>query len=157
MEKRRSNELPTLVIRRVIRAKIDQVFEAWSKPEIMSQWFFPGEGKAVITNDFRLGGSYENKMILEAGTDGHQGCGSPSAADTYIHFGEYLEISPPVKIVFTWNSHLIKDSRVTIDLRDLGDSTELTLTHTLLGTEEIKQKHSGGWEGCLAKLVNYFE
>lgn len=146
---------PTLVIRRTIHAKREKVFEAWSDPAIMNQWFFCGD-QAIVTNDFRTGGNYQNKMIFKAKVDGAHACSSPSETTTYTHSGEYLEIIPPEKLVFTWNSHLVKDSRVTIELRDLGDATELTLTHELLETEVLRQQHTEGWEGCLANLSNFF-
>lgn len=122
---------------------------------MMSQWFVGGPGKAIVTNDFRVGGNYENKMILATEGDTHQGCGTPGGPNAYIHSGQYLEIIPPEKIVFTWNSHLVADSRVTIELRDCGDTTDLTLTHELLETEELRQKHTGGWNHCLTNLANY--
>ena len=152
MDKKRNNP-PALVIRRVIHAKRDKVFAAWTKPEIMSQWFFCRTGSAVVTNDFRVGGSYKNLMTHEPEGGKGSGCGSDSS--THMHSGEYLEIIPPEKLVFTWNSHVVQNSRVTVELKDLGDSTELTLTHELLETEELRQQHSGGWEGCLENLLNY--
>ncbi len=145
------------MIKRVIRAKRDRVFAAWTNPEVMSEWFIPGDGKAIVTNDFRLGGSFKNTMIFNPEEGEHQSSCTVMENNTYIHTGEYLEIIPPEKIVFTWSSHLVTNSRVTIELQDLGDSTELTLTHELLDTEDLREKHSGGWEGCLANLANYLE
>jgi uncharacterized protein YndB with AHSA1/START domain len=123
----------------------------------MSRWFFPGSGRAVVAADFRKGGKYQNEMILNGLEHEGPGCGSVSESGSYMHNGEYLEIVPPERLVFTWNSHLVKDSRVTIELRDLGDSTELTLTHDLLETEDLRVKHNGGWEGCLTNLAKYLE
>lgn len=123
----------------------------------MSQWFIGGDGTAKVTNDFRVGGSYQNIMTLKPSADGRQGCGTPSSSNERVHFGTYLEISPPEKIVFTWNSQVVEDSRVTIQLRDLGDSTELTLTHELLETEELRQGHSRGWDVCISNLAQYLE
>ncbi len=155
MNKQENTAPPALVIRRVIKAKRDRVFAAWTDPQQMSQWFYCGIGSALVTNTLRVGGSYENKMLLYPDAQ-HPGCGTSTEPDTYTHFGEYLEIIPPEKIVFTWNSAIVSDSRVTIELRDLGESTELLLTHALLETEDLRQKHSFGWEGCLANLVTYF-
>lgn len=121
----------------------------------MSQWFYPGEGKAIVTNDCRVGGRFENTMVVTPSAKGGNACGAPSETNTYIHTGEYLEIVPPEKIVFTWNSHVVTNTRVTVELRDLGDSTELTLTHELLETEELRKTHTGGWDGCLLNLENY--
>ena len=69
-----------------------------------------------------------------------------------MHRGEYLEIKPPEKLVFTWNSPAVQNTRVTVELKDLGDSTEIWLTHELLPTEEARKSHEGGWNGCMVKL-----
>lgn len=140
---------PKLVIRRVIKAKRERVFDAWTNPEIMCKWFFCKEGKAIVKNDFKVGGTYENEMIHT------NGCATSLDSSSHLHYGEYVEISPPEKIVFTWNSALVKNSRVTVELQNMGESTELTLTHELLETENLRDQHRMGWEGCLINLLNY--
>lgn len=155
MEARKNTASPSLVIRRVINASRDRVFAAWTNPELMQQWFYPGGGKAIVKIDLRVGGSYSNEMILRAQDKACDVSAASAQEESYIHTGEYLEIDPPERIVFTWNSPLVQNTRVTLDLRDLGESTELTLTHELLETEDLIQKHTGGWEGCLANLSSY--
>jgi uncharacterized protein YndB with AHSA1/START domain len=100
--------------------------------------------------DLRVGGKYEQEMIVggDVGTCSH----GHEAGEVLLHHGEYLEIKPPEKLVFTWNSHIVENTRVTIDLKDMGDSTEIWLTHELLPTEEAKQGHEGGWNGAFVKL-----
>jgi uncharacterized protein YndB with AHSA1/START domain len=44
------------------------------------------------------------------------------------------------------------ESRVEIDLRAVGDGTELTLTHSRLHDEESARGHEEGWSGALDKL-----
>ena len=119
----------------------------------MSKWFIPGPGKAIVKNDFRINGNFENKMVF----DSDAGCGTPTETNTFVHTGEYLEIIPPEKLVFTWSSHIVTNTRVTVELRDLGDSTDITITHELLKTEELSNMHNDGWTGCLASLANYLE
>lgn len=120
----------------------------------MNEWFYGGEGRSVNTNDLRVGGKYKNEMYMV----GTSGCGGESAGDgtPNTHTGEYLEIVPPEKIVFTWNSPIVKNSRVTVELKDLGDSTEVWITHDQLETEELRKQHNGGWDACLSNLEKYF-
>jgi uncharacterized protein YndB with AHSA1/START domain len=71
-------------------------------------------------------------------------------------FGTYQEIKPPEKVVFTWRwdgdtSH--EDSVVTIEFSDLGNSTEVTLTHERLPNTEERDKHAHGWNGCMDQLA----
>ena len=153
MQQLQANEqtIPKLVIKKIIHAKRDRVFEAWRNPALMRQWLIPADGSSGKTNiDFRVGGKYQQEMILgSAGStcnkDGTQG-------EVLLHEGEYLEILPPEKLVFTWNSPAVQNTRVTVELRDLDGSTELWLTHELLPTEAARKSHNGGWESCLANL-----
>ena len=155
MEQTKKETAPSLVIRRVVRAKRDRVFEAWSDPEIMKQWFYCQEGSAKVTNDFRVGGTYENEMTHIQKNAEDAACTNKSNVN--LHKGEYLEIIPPEKIVFTWNSAIVTNSVVTIELKDLGDSTEVWITHDNLETQELKDMHAFGWEGCLENLQTFME
>ena len=152
---------PKLVLKRVLNAKRERVFDAWSKPELMMQWLVPQVGWTCRTrNDFRVGGHYYHEMIVGETADAppeRKSCGGETfrVGDVYMHEGEYLEIVPPEKLVFTWSSHAVKNSRVTIELLDLGESTELWLTHELLDTEELRNSHQDGWLGCMAKLEQF--
>lgn len=155
------NTPPKLVLKRVFNAKRERVFDAWTKPELMMQWLVPQVGWTCRTrNEFRVGGRYYHEMIVGESAETQpekKSCGGDTftVGDVYMHEGEYLEISPPEKLVFTWTSHAVKDSRVTIELRDLGDSTELWLTHELLDTEELRNSHQDGWLGCFVKLEQF--
>lgn len=144
-----NNNPPKLIIKRTISAKRERVFEAWTNQEIMSKWFICGAGQAIVSNELKLGGSYQTKMVFDAA----HGC-EKTGENSVIRSGEYLEIIPPEKIVFTWKADSIADSLVTVELVDLGDSTELTLTHELLDTEKSREEHNFGWNGCLDNLEN---
>ena len=70
----------------------------------MAQWFYGMEtGQAKVKCDFRVGGKYAIEMSNPEIT-----C-TPS--------GEYLEIVPPRKIVFTWNSPGVCDRGASSDHR----------------------------------------
>jgi uncharacterized protein YndB with AHSA1/START domain len=144
---------PQLMIRRVINASRERVFDAWTKPELMQQWFFAWTGTARVSNDLRVGGSYSNTMVIKAGKPS---C-TPDAnfPGEFLHTGEYLEIRPPEKLVFTWSSHAVQNSRVTVELRDLGGKTELTLIHDLLPDQQSRDSHTEGWNSCLDNLQQH--
>src|SRR5216684_7581738 len=136
---------PVVRIRRIIKAERKKVFEAWTKPELMRNWFFVAPNwSASVSNELKVGGSYKIEMHSEE-------------KNTFTQYGEYKEIKPPEKLVFTWNSSMIQNSLVTIEFKELGDTTELTLTHELLPTEDIRNKHEGGWNGCLDSLEKYLK
>jgi uncharacterized protein YndB with AHSA1/START domain len=156
MEKQEKKQaIPKVVVKKVIPAKREKVFEAWTKPDIMQKWFFPGTWTAVAKNELRVGGKFIVEMIDDGSGFGEDLPGK--SGEGYPHTGEYVEINPPEKLVFTWNSHLVKNSRVTVELRELGQVTELLLTHEFLETEELRKAHNQGWNGCLVNLENYFK
>ena len=136
----------TLCLRRVLDADITRVFEAWSRAELIALWFgCESSSRTKVTNDFRVGGAYRVVMSSGAGTVG-------------IAFGEYREIEPPHRLVFTWSSESrvrVAKSVVTIELKALGPRTELTLTHDIpLDTEEGRA-HARGWEASMTSLARY--
>lgn len=131
---------PSAVVRRILPARRERVFEAWSDPEIMSQWFVVDPGwKAKVTNDFRIGGQYRLEMYRDDGS-------------MFVAFGEYREIAPASRLVFTWNSPVVQNTLVTIALQDRGITTELILTHVLFPNAAAARRDGAGWEGCLDNL-----
>jgi uncharacterized protein YndB with AHSA1/START domain len=150
----KTSALPSVVQKKIIPAKRSDVFDAWTRPEIMEQWFFPGPWSAVSKTDLRVGGRWSNEMIDRDGGFHNGKEHAPGAR--YLHEGEYLEIKRPERLVFTWNSPFVTNTRVTIELRDHGNDTELTLTHELLPDEEQRKSHTDGWAGCLNNLEAHY-
>ncbi len=139
------------MIRKVLKAKRERVFEAWTKPELIQQWLVPPEDwTARASADVRVGGKYQVDMHVAQAQDTCSHGFKPG--EILPHTGEYLEIVPPEKLVFTWSSPSVTNTRVTVELKDLGDSTELWLTHELLPDEAARESHSGGWNGAMVKL-----
>jgi uncharacterized protein YndB with AHSA1/START domain len=100
----------------------------------------PGMPEPDVENDARVGGSF--KIIMHAG------------GDDLPHTGEYLEISRPDKLVFTWVSHCsIDDSTVTLNFTKAGDNeTKITLTHIKFIDEKTRADHEGGWGNIIEKM-----
>ena len=136
----------TLVMTRVLPASAKRVFDAWTNPDLIKQWFAPGEKMTtpVAEVDLREGGDY--LIVME---DDEGGKHSPS--------GRYETVIPNEKLVFTWKwAHMEMVTRVTIDLRQLGDNeTELTLTHEGFPDEELRDRHNEGWSGVLGRLDSF--
>lgn len=50
----------SLEIKRVFKAPVDQIFQAWTNLEMMDKWLFPdARMHAICQVDLRIGGSYE--------------------------------------------------------------------------------------------------
>jgi uncharacterized protein YndB with AHSA1/START domain len=131
-----------ITVTRLLPAPRERVFEAWTRPELMTRWFFPGSDWTVtISSDLRVGGRYELLMRDAAGTEHRQ-------------FGEYREVVPVSRLVFTWSCPALSvvDSVVTVEFVDRGERTELRLVHELPADPKVRRGHEEGWTGCLGNL-----
>lgn len=133
-----------VVVKKVIKASPEEVYEAFTDPRIMSRWFYPFDGGRVeVTNTLEVGGAYSIVMFEPEG-------------GKYEHTGEYRELRAPERLVFTWNSELVQGTVVTVTLADVEGGTEVTVTHDFLATEKIREDHRKGWTGCLNNLDKLF-
>lgn len=132
---------PALVVHRVLPAPPEDVFAAWTNPDSLARWMSPFS-QAEASLDLRVGGAFRIVM---------KGLGQEIE-----HVGEYREIDPPRRLVFTWRSAYTgaTPSVVTVDLRPNGDRTEMTLTHAQLPPDQI-EPHRGGWGSILDHLDRY--
>ncbi len=82
----------TLEVSRTVAAPRETVFQAWTDPEILTKWWRVDAGWStpIAEVDLRVGGRYRLGMF-EPGKDG-----------PYVVGGEYREVTPPEKLVFTW-------------------------------------------------------
>ena len=62
-------------------------------------------------------------------------------------------------MTFTWieNGGDIGETLLTIELRAKRGGTELQLMHERIPTEEMRQAHTGGWQGSLECLEEYLQ
>ena len=75
--------------------------------------------------------------------------------------GEYRELQPDKKVVFTWQweddetweNHT---SLVTVELDDAEGGTQVTLTHEQLPNEASREAHTKGWNSAFDKLEKLF-
>ena len=79
----------TLSISKVFNAPVKTVWEAWTNPDHVIQWWAPPGMKInVMEHDFRVGGKWKYSMPMPDG-------------NLFISEGKYLEIEPLKKIVTT--------------------------------------------------------
>src|SRR5678815_5825073 len=76
-----------VIVRKLLSAPREKVFALWTDAARMPEWILDG-GSATL--DLRVGGKYHMDMQYEG--------------KSYPHDGEYLEIVPPERLVFTWIS-----------------------------------------------------
>jgi uncharacterized protein YndB with AHSA1/START domain len=135
---------PVVQIRRRVSAAAEQVFDLWTKPDLMVLWMspFPGAVDCKASCDLRPGGAFS--LVMSSGQSSREVSGT------------YLEIDRPRKLVFTWIGPLTNhvNTLVTLELVALGDETDLVLTHERLPTPAIGEGHTRGWGIILDHLAD---
>lgn len=142
----------SLSVSRVIDAPRAELFLAWLDPEFRKRWWLndKNEGPISVAIDGRTGGAYKI-------TQTHDSCDHVEP-DGYIWIieGEFLEVTPNERIVFTWNvnhtAEPVKDQRVTVEFEDAGQGTKVTITHEGMMSEQIAEGTEQGWGGMLENL-----
>ncbi|PYL67454.1 MAG: SRPBCC domain-containing protein [Verrucomicrobia bacterium] len=137
----------SLEIRRFIKARRDRVYAAWTDPEQLKKWFGPENVKTRdLIADVREGGQFR------------WDCTDAEGKEVTIS-GEYRELQPGKKIVFTWKHEANEDwknhSLVTVEFLDREGGTEVRLTHENLPTEASRDDHEQGWHSVVGKLEQF--
>jgi uncharacterized protein YndB with AHSA1/START domain len=127
----------------------ERVFAAWTEPAVLRRWWAAVQGwqTSSAAVDLRPGGRYRLSMR------------DPAAGAEYSVSGEYVEIVPPDRLVYTWTwegeAEIMRGSEgtlVTVEFAPDGDGTEVVITHSGFVDERIRDLHGEGWSGCLANL-----
>jgi len=139
-----------LVITRVFDAPRDLVFEVWSEPKHLANWWGPNDFTLSFCElDFREGGGYRFCMR------------SPEGEDDWV-WGTYREIVEPERIVFTWdredlNGNPRSGSVVTITFEAFEEKTGFALRQGIFEFADDCTEHHGSWSQCLDRLAHYIE
>jgi uncharacterized protein YndB with AHSA1/START domain len=141
-------QVAALRLEREFDAPPEEVFDAWTNPEVLTRWWapLPSWESPGCDVDLRVGGSYRLRMSEGEGRQIH------------AVGGEYREIDRPRRLVYTWcwepgggmDPGLV--TLVTVDFISLGERTRVVLEHTGLGSEESRIRHGEGWQGALENL-----
>lgn len=137
-----------VIYKRFLDAPVGMVFEAWSNPEELAQWWGP-DGFTITTGamDFSEGGTWEFTMHGPDGTD-------------FKNRIRYLEIRKPHSIRYnhTGDSEETNDVDFTTSLHfeESGDGTLLTMVQEFSSAEELERLNSkfGAIEGGKQHITN---
>ena len=135
--------VPTVRISKTMPARREDVFNAWLDADGMRHWMCPGDiRKTDAEIDARVGGKFRIVMHGEE--------------NDYEMTGEYVEIDPPHRLVFTWESNVTTGkSLLTLEFHESGDETELVLIHERLSDAETAGNYEKGWGDILEKLAQH--
>lgn len=137
--------VPSLMIRRRIRASPERLFKAWTDPAQLTQWWGPlgvtclgAEIDLVVHGRYRIGNQLPDGSVLWIA-------------------GEFERIEPPHLLVYTWNlDHLaLSGERVTVRFEAAGDTTDVVVLHEHIASAGARITHEIGWQGCLDGLEQF--
>ena len=134
-----------LRIDRIFHAPVSRVFEAWRSPEALKKWAWGTLSNEVqVELDFRVGGRYR------IGT-------SRPNNQTWTFSGEFVEIIPDQKLVYTvnWDAPMgyeAPDELVTVEFISSGETTKVSFFHEGVPDPKAREEHEKGWSNTFDVL-----
>lgn len=122
--------IATLRLERTIAATPEELFDAWTSPEVLTRWWaaYAGWSSPSCEVDLRSGGHYVLEMCDRHG-------------QMHVVAGEYQEVDRPRRLVYTWcweddELHPGHVSVVTVEFLADGEGTSVVLEHSRLASEQ---------------------
>ncbi len=135
----------TVTIERIYDAPLTLVWDAWTNPEHIANWWGPkGMNTRILEHNFEVGGTWKYAMTMPDGND-------------FISEGTYIEILPKNKIVTSADfKPMTQGVELHILLEAAGDKTKFTFK-VIHPTEayKIQQEKMGiynGWGSTFDRL-----
>lgn len=132
-------------------ASPDVLYKAWTDPEQLKQWWKPmGSQLTEVVNELREGGKIEYKFQTEG-------------KDNLVITGEYLEVQPNEKLVYTWNWQVLEDTvndsnyNLTVEFKAAETGSSIDISQEKNDKQEAIQPHQHGWEEALNHLAEFLE
>ncbi len=140
----------TLTIERTLNAPIQLVWEAWSQPEHIAQWWGPkGMEVRVEAHDFQVGGNWKYVMTMPNGSD-------------FIAEGTYIEIVAHEKIRSSANFRPMTEGvEIQAFFEAKGEVTQFTfnVVHPTAAycQQQEKMGFKNGWGSTFDRLSAHLE
>jgi len=133
-----------LRIERTFDASAEEVFDAWTSPEVMRRWFHAFEDwkTPVAEVDLRVGGQVRVAMRAPDGRDSRMG-------------GEYRVIERPHRLVMTWtffDDEPGNEQLIELTFSESEGSTTVVMVNSRISTDERVDSQNTGWNGCFTEL-----
>ena len=132
-----------LRIERTFAASAEDVFDAWTSPEVMRRWLHPAPDwetpEAEV--DLRVGGKVRVVMRKPDGTEVEAQ-------------GEYTLIDRPRRLLMTWafNDDPSNEQLIELSFSESEGSTTVLMVNSGISTDERRDAQDEGWHGCLDEL-----
>jgi uncharacterized protein YndB with AHSA1/START domain len=130
-------------IERTFAASADEVFDAWTSPEVMRRWFHvaPDWDTPEADVDLRTGGKVRVVMRRPDGTEVEAG-------------GEYAVVDRPHRLVMRWifEDDPANEQLIELSFTESDGSTTVVMVNSRISTDERRDAQEEGWRGCFDEL-----
>src|SRR5919198_5242190 len=123
-------------IERTFAASADDVFDAWTSPEVMRRWFHcaPDWDTPEAEVDLRVGGKVRVVMRTPDGTEVEARCA-------------YTLIDRPHRLVMTWtfDDDPTNEQLIELSFAESGGATTVLLVNSGISTDGRRDAQDWGW------------
>ena len=136
-----------LVVTRTINGPARIVFEAWTKPELLKQWWVPksiGVTMVSCEADVRVGGQY--RFVFSHGD-------SPPME----FFGKYIEVIPNSRLVWTNDEGEEGGAVTTVTFEEKAGKTLLVMHELYPSKEALDAAMASGEKSCMEETFSQLD
>ncbi|MFZ0971427.1 MAG: SRPBCC domain-containing protein [Solirubrobacteraceae bacterium] len=130
-------------IERTFAASAEEVFDAWTSPDVMRRWFRCDSAwdTPVAEVDLQVGGKIRVVMRRPGGTE------------VEAH-GIFTLIDRPHRLIMTWTFDDDPSNEQLLELSFIESkgATTVLLVNSRISTDERRKEQANGWQGCLDEL-----
>jgi uncharacterized protein YndB with AHSA1/START domain len=130
-------------IERTYAASAEDVFDAWTSPEVMRRWFHCGADweTPVAEVDLRVGGKVRVVMRKPNGTEVEAQ-------------GEFTLIDRPLRLMMAWTfgDDPSNEQLIELSFSESEGSTTVLMVNSGISTDERRDAQEVGWHGCFDEL-----
>ncbi len=130
-------------IERTFAASAEDVFDAWTSPEVMRRWLHPDSDwqtpEAEV--DLRVGGKV--RFVMR----------KPDGSEVEAQ-GEYRLIDRPRRLVMTWtfDDDPANEQLIELTFAESAGSTTVLMVNSRISTGARRDAQDWGWRGCFDQL-----
>ena len=133
-----------LRLERTFAASAEDVFDAWTSPEVMRRWFHcaPDWETPRAEVDLRVSGRV--RVVMR----------KPDGSEVEAR-GEYTSIERPNRLEMTWrfSDDSWNEQLIELTFSESEGQTKVVLVNSGISGVERRDAQEWGWNGCLVQLV----
>ena len=138
---------------RQFSSDVQALYNAWIQADQLKQWWQPANNKLVhVENEVTEGGNIRYGFETSGGEK------------SFTITGQYKEVKPAAKLVYTWNWEMPGGGKATQNHFELtvtfsgeGNESHIHITQKDLDAQESIHPHHKGWEEELERLAQFLQ